>query len=331
MEKIKLGLIFGGKSGEHEVSCRSAEAIFNNLDGAKYCIEKIWISKDLQWFHVTKDTKRCITSELVPFLRLFDLLFPIIHGPNGEDGTLQGLLRFIDRPFVGCDVLSTAICMDKEVTKRLLEHANILVAPYLLFKEEVEKCLVSYPAFVKPANNGSSIGISRVENESELNGAISLALAHDKKVLIESAIDGDEVECAVFGNEDPRVSLPGRFRNIDKFYSYEAKYGKQEATTFEIPAKYPKELILQIQELALKVYRVLGCEGMARVDMFVTNERKIYVNEVNTHPGFTAISLYPQMWEASGVPFSDLLDILIDLAIQRKAAQQIKQPSPSIQ
>jgi D-alanine-D-alanine ligase len=260
-----------------------------------------------------------------------DVFFPIIHGTNGEDGTLQGFFEILGLPYVGAGVLGSAIGMDKDVMKRLLQQANIPVARYLTIQSndwlnqrntsvdgKVEHFIetVNYPVFVKPANMGSSIGISKVRNDKELFPALDTAFTFDSKVIIEEFIDGYEIEVSVLGNEDPRASLPGRVIPNHEFYTYEDKYFDNGAH-FEIPAKLSEAVIQQIQATAVEVFKRLECSGFARVDFFLRPNGELIVNEINTLPGFTKTSVYPKLWEVSGVPYSELLDTLIELAIKR--------------
>jgi D-alanine-D-alanine ligase len=276
------------------------------------------VSLEGVWYHVSSilnpTTKLDITFSLLGYLRNFDSIFPLLHGPFGEDGTVQGLFRIAGVPFVGSDVMATAICMDKEISKRLLKEAGLHVADFICLKEGdvLDLREVTFPCFVKPANMGSSIGISKVLSVAHLQEKIDLAFEYDSKVIIEKAVIGDEVECAVLGNKKAIASLPARLICTHEFYTYEAKYIDSDG--FETPAKYSPDLIAEIQEVALKAYESLNCTGMARVDMFVL-EDKIVVNEVNTIPGFTSISQYPKMWEASGISFKELVARLIDLSL----------------
>lgn len=325
MDRQKIALLFGGESPEHEVSLRSAASIYEALQQLPFDTQLIWIDKEGQWHLVDAiygpTIKINITATLIDHLKQFNSVFPVLHGPFGEDGTVQGLLRMVKVPFVGADVMSTAICMDKEISKRLLLQAGVRVAKFLCIKHQrydldyIER-EIGFPCFVKPANMGSSIGVTRVFSPSSLEEAIKSAFEYDCKVLIEKEVVGDEVECSVLGNENPICSLPARFFPTHEFYTYEAKYIDLEGARFENPALYPIEWIRKIQKTVLTVYDTLDCRGMARVDMFVTKEGEVIVNEVNTLPGFTSISLYPQMWEVSGLPFTELIRQLINLSIE---------------
>ncbi|HVZ66973.1 MAG TPA: D-alanine--D-alanine ligase [Patescibacteria group bacterium] len=347
MKKIKVGIIFGGKSSEHEISIMSARNVFSALDPKKYEPLLIGISKNGKWYLqedtdkfsssatlmlqnlenevrlVTKNDDTNLVSSINNFSSKIDVVFPVLHGTNGEDGTVQGLLKLAGVPFVGSGVLGSAIGMDKDVAKRLLRDAGILIAKFIVFRkgEEIDYAKVvkqlGLPMFVKPANNGSSIGISKVKNKSQFSQAIRDAFRFDRKILIEEAIKGREIECSVLGNGTPKASIPGEIITTHEFYDYEAKYFDKNGARTEIPAKLSSNTIKLIQETACRAFQVLNCEGMARVDFFVTKEGKVYVNEINTIPGFTNISMYPKLWEASGVSYSRLIDELIDLAIKR--------------
>jgi D-alanine-D-alanine ligase len=253
------------------------------------------------------------------------VVFPVLHGPMGEDGTIQGLLKLANVPFVGAGVLGSAIGMDKDVMKRLLQAANIPVAKFIVFRD-YEKESISFqfirkglglPFFVKPANLGSSVGVSKVKRESEFKEALRKAFLYDRKILIEECIRGQEIECSVLGNDAPMASVPGEIIPKHEFYSYTAKYLDENGAALEIPAKLSKKLVKKIQDLAIKSFRVLSCEGMARVDFFLKESGELLVNEINTIPGFTAISMYPKLWEASGISYERLVDTLIRLAIER--------------
>ena len=260
-----------------------------------------------------------------------DAVFPILHGPFGEDGTMQGLLKLANIPFVGAGVLGSAVGMDKDVMKRLLRDAGIPIGKFLTLKEkdiptyeEVVKNL-GLPFFIKPANMGSSVGVSKVSEKKDFDKAIREAFKYDRKILIEENIAGREIECSVLGNDDPIASVPGEVISNHDFYSYEAKYLDENGAVLEIPAKLSKKVFKKIQNLALKTFKVLNCEGMGRVDFFLKKNGQILVNEINTIPGFTSISMYPKLWEASGISYTELIDRLIRLAQERyKMEQKIK-------
>lgn len=314
-KKIKVGILFGGKSAEHEISLISAGNVIKALDTKKYQALLIKIPRTGSWPS---------SSDLLKLSRV-DVVFPILHGPLGEDGTVQGLLKLADLPFVGAGVLGSAIGMDKDVLKRLLRDAHIPIPKFLVFKDS-EKTNISFakvakvlktPFFVKPVNMGSSVGISKVHNAKEFSQAINHAFKFDSKIIIEENIIGREIECSVLGNEKPIASLPGEIIPTHEFYSYEAKYLDEKGAILKVPADLPKKLVSEIQKLSTHVFKTLECEGMARVDMFVTKKGKIIINELNTIPGFTKISMYPKLWAASGISYSALIDKLIQLAIER--------------
>jgi D-alanine-D-alanine ligase len=250
-------------------------------------------------------------------------VIPVLHGPNGEDGTIQGLFRLLGVPFVGSDVLGSAICMDKDVMKRLLRDAGIRQANFCVYRDdqkidfaEVVKKL-GLPFFVKPCNLGSSVGISKVHVADEFEKAVAEAFLHDRKVIIEEAIKGRELECAVLGNGEPKASVVGEIIPHHEFYSYEAKYLDENGASLEIPAKLPESISDEVRRLAIKAYQVLECADLARVDFFLSEKNEIYLNEVNTFPGFTSISMYPMMWEKSGLSYADLIENLIQFAHAR--------------
>jgi D-alanine-D-alanine ligase len=353
MTKLKIGVLFGGRSAEHEVSLVSAASVINALDKSKYDVVPIGITKDGRWLsavnaiqllkdhspieqlpeHVLlpdprKQSLVNVSGAFPQNAQKVDVIFPVIHGTFGEDGTIQGLFELADIPYVGAGVLGSAVGMDKVIAKQLLENAGIPVAPGVAFLYsqyqakpknyivEIERKL-KYPCFVKPPNQGSSVGISKAHNRKELIAAIAMAGEYDRKILVEKAVKHPrEIELSVMGNDRPVVSLPGEIVPSNEFYDYDAKYvdGKSAA---HIPAKLPKTLIKKLQACALKAYAVLDCAGMARVDFLVQKNGKIFLNEINTLPGFTSISMYPKMWEASGVSYTELLDKLIGFALER--------------
>jgi D-alanine-D-alanine ligase len=356
--RIRIGIIFGGRSVEHEVSLVSASSVINALDKEKYEVVPIGIASTGQWLssgetlRLLKE-KKSIDNEpehmLVPDPRKqslvvlgesgsagmpLDVIFPLIHGTYGEDGSLQGLLELADIAYVGAGVLGSAVGMDKVIQKELLQHAHIPVSPgvwflYEIFKvhqkkniAEIERKL-KYPLFIKPANSGSSIGISKASSRKELLTSIEQASQFDRKILVEQGIkNAREIECSVLGNDDPAVSVLGEVIPSNEFYDYDAKYvdGK---TTEIIPAKLPKRIAKKIQMYALDAFRVLDCAGMARVDFLVNRKtNRIVLNEINTLPGFTSISMYPKLWQASGLSYSTLLDKLIQLALSRHTAKK---------
>src|SRR3989339_1852965 len=315
-KKLKIGVLFGGKSAEHDVSLLSAKNVINALDKTKYEITPIKIGRDGNFdFNLVKK---------------FDVIFPVMHGPFGEDGSMQGLLKLAGVPFVGPSVLGSAVGMDKDVMKRLFRDAGILIGKFIVIKDNEKinfnkvKKELGLPVFVKPVNMGSSVGINKVRNEKEFKKAVKEAFKFDTKVIIEEFISGREIECSVLGNKKPTASIPGEIIANQEFYSYDAKY-IDEGSVAVIPAKIDKKTTKKIQELAIRVFKVLNCEGMGRVDFFLKKNGRVVVNEINTIPGFTKISMYPKLWEASGMPFSKLLDKLIELAIERfKKEQKLK-------
>lgn len=354
-KKLKLGILFGGKSAEHEVSLQSAKNIIGAIDKDKYDLTLIGIDKQGSWHIVSSE--RSLNSANPPQLsqndrkvtlvtknsrtqlinlannqieeETLDVIFPIFHGPNGEDGTIQGLLKLANIPFVGCGVLASAIGMDKDIQKRLLKEAGVPVAKFLTFRSnqknkisfEKVKHELGLPLFVKPANLGSSVGVSKVKNNKSFKEALAQAFQYDHKILIEEFIEGREVEVSVLGNDDPIVSLPGEIIPQKEFYTYEAKYLDKDGALLKIPAKLPQATIKKIQEMAIHSFKTLCCEGMARVDFFLKADKPI-LNEINTIPGFTKISMYPKLWEISGISYSELIDKLIKLAIERFEREQ---------
>jgi D-alanine-D-alanine ligase len=345
-------VFFGGRSSEHEISIKSAKGVIKSLDKTKYDVVPVGVDKsgcfyfgaeavvgnipaaaemmnDLRQVGAVEngDSSKELPQKIdCDISKFFDVVFPVFHGTFGEDGTFQGLLRMFGVPFVGAGVLGSAIGTDKDVTKRLLRDANIRVAKHLTFYE-YESDKIAYRdvtealgdiVFVKPASLGSSVGVSKVKSESDFAKAVKEAFLYDNKVIIEEFIKGREIECSVLGNEYPEASVPGEIAVKRDFYSYSAKYLDEGAAELMIPADLPSEIVENIQKIALKAYRVLCCEGMARVDFFVNDNFEIFLNEINTIPGFTEeISMYPKLWAASGLPYSELLDTLIELAISR--------------
>jgi len=312
-KKLKIGVLFGGKSAEHDVSLVSAKNVINALDKNKYQITPIKISRDGKFN--------------LAIVKNFDVIFPALHGPFGEDGSMQGLLKIAGVPFVGPGVLGSAVGMDKDVMKRLLRDADIPIGKFLTFYagekinfNKVKKEL-GLPLFIKPANMGSSVGINKVKNEKEFQNGVKEAFKYDTKIVVEENIVGREIECAVLGNEHPMASIPGEIIPAQEFYSYDAKYTDTRSISV-IPAQIDKKIAKKVQELALRVFQTLNCEGMGRVDVFLKKNGEVLVNEINTIPGFTDISMYPKMWEVSGIPATKLLDRLIELAIERYEREQ---------
>jgi D-alanine-D-alanine ligase len=361
LKKIRVAVLYGGRSGEHEVSLQSAASVINFLDRDRFEIIPVAIDKQGRWLlndisllegkkslPVFKDAPKVIlppnpadSGSSSALIRLgesgeprgIDVVFPVMHGPLCEDGTIQGLLELADLPYVGCGVLASAVAMDKEMTKRLARDAGIPIVPYLALKHEVwrkEKAQwaekieeqLDYPVFIKPANLGSSVGIHKVKERSGLDAALEDAFNYDRKVLVEAAVDAREIELSVLENPeagaDPLVSVPGEIDPAHEFYSYEAKYLDENGAALIIPANLEPEQAKQAQDLGRKAFTVIECEGMARVDLFLDRTSgRFLLNEVNTIPGFTSISMYPKLWEASGVPYQELLSRLVDLAISR--------------
>jgi D-alanine-D-alanine ligase len=315
MKKLRVGILFGGKSTEHEVSLQSAKNVIAHLDPEKF--ESVLLL-------LNKEGEGVVTEKSIVELRqIVDVIFPVLHGGSGEDGTVQGLLKLSGIPFVGAGVLGSAIGMDKDVMKRLLRDAGIPIAQFLTIQEktaplyeEVVKVL-GIPFFVKPANAGSSVGVHKVENATGYTTALRDAFLYDTKVLIEETIVGREIEVAVLGNENPQASVPGEIIPKNGFYSYEAKYLDSDGAKLRVPAQLDAETSKKIQEQAKQVFQVLSCEGIGRVDFFLRENGDILVNEINTLPGFTAISMYPKLWETSGVSYKELITRLIELAFER--------------
>jgi D-alanine-D-alanine ligase len=340
MAKIRVGILFGGKSAEHEVSLLSAKNVMAAMDPEKYEIVPIGISRTGEWFRsnaitlperadaqqlslIPGSTNQSIVENEQP-LPALDVIFPVLHGSNGEDGTVQGLLRLANIPFIGADVLGSAIGMDKDVAKRLLRDAGIPVADFVVIHnydrdsytyEKLTETLGS-PIFVKAVNMGSSVGVTKVKNQIDFDAAMSEAFRYDTKVIVEAAINGREIECAVLGNDKPEASTVGEIIPDADFYTYEAKY-TEGATKIIIPADLPQKTLHEAQQLAIKTFQVLECTGMARVDFFLEESGRLLVNEINTIPGFTKTSMYPKLWEASGLVYDKLIEKLIALAIER--------------
>lgn len=336
MGKLNLGIIYGGMSTEHDVSITSAKSVISNLNKEKYEIQEIYITKQGEWLN--KEGK--LIENIFTNLKSFDVIFPVMHGIGGEDGTIQGLLEMLKIPYVGVGVLGSAVGMDKVYTKMVFEKADIPQARYAYVRKKKDKYVyiledfeeleiplkdickkinekIEFPMFVKPSNSGSSVGINKAHNIEELEKYIEYAATFDTKVLVEENINGREIECAVLGNENPKASCIGEVIAADEFYSYDAKYNNSESKT-QIPADISEEISNKVRELAIKAYKALDCKGLSRVDFFVERgTEKIYINEINTMPGFTSISMYPKLWEHSGLKYSELLDELIRLALEK--------------
>jgi D-alanine-D-alanine ligase len=322
MKKIRVGLIRGGRSGEHEVSLRSAESILNAIDRSKYDVVPITISHEGKWEPFAISPEPSATPAV-------DVLFPIVHGTYGEDGTIQGLFELANLPYVGAGVLGSAVAMDKDVMKRVLRDAGLPIVPYWsVLRSGLHSFLESqmnglpYPVFVKPANLGSSVGITKAHSPEELPGALQTAAEYDRKIVVERGVDAREIELSVLGNADPVVSTPGEIIPSREFYDYNAKYVDNDSRLL-IPAPLSESQVQEAQRLAIAAFKALECSGMARVDLFLDRTSgKFFVNEINTLPGFTSISMYPKMWEASGLSYPDLIDRLITLAIERHAEKK---------
>ena len=350
MKKIKLAVIFGGMSTENEVSIISGTSVIKNINKEKYEIFPIYIDKKGTWhkypenqnlMNIKENISKFIKIENVTeYIKKFDVVFPVLHGLYGEDGTIQGMLELLKIPYVGCNVLASSVGMDKAYTKVIFEKANLKQADYIYirkndnkyifvekdFSEEilniediVEKIVknITFPMFVKPSNSGSSVGVRKVVSKEELKNAIEYASSFDKKIIIEQGIKGKEVECAVLGNEIVKSSCVGEIIPAEEFYSYDAKYNNSDSKTL-IPANISEEISEKIQYLAIKAFKAINGAGLARVDFFVEDvTQEVYINEINTMPGFTSISMYPKLWEKSGIQYEDLLDRLIQLAFER--------------
>ncbi len=357
IKKIRVGIIFGGRSGEHEVSFCSASSIIKAIDKGKYTVVPIGITKEGRWIS-PQDSELALQSGKIEgkntvillndsfskslvcidnnqkldkssALDKLDVIFPALHGPYGEDGTVQGLLELANIPYVGAEVAASAISMDKELMKTIFKQKGLPVLKWLTIKrkewqKDKEKILsliqngFEYPLFVKPTNLGSSVGITKVHKKEELEKAIDLASSYDRKILIEKGLEEvREIECGVLGNDEPRASVVGEVKPAGEFYDYDSKY-IDEGTQLIIPADLPDEVSQEVQRIALHAFQAVDTAGMARVDFFVSKkENKIYLSEINTIPGFTSTSMYPRLWEASGIPYPELIDWLIQLALER--------------
>ncbi|OGN55037.1 MAG: D-alanine--D-alanine ligase A [Chlamydiae bacterium GWF2_49_8] len=349
-KKIRLGILFGGKSVEHEVSLLSARNVVEALDRDRFEVVLIGIDKEGGW-HLQDSERFLEHCEDPKRVRLFpekerlavvpkdkkkqlvalsgksctaplDVIFPLLHGPYGEDGTVQGLLKLAGIPFVGAGVLSSAVCMDKDVMKRLFLQGGLPTARFFAFKRSAFSSLdferlakeIGLPFFLKPANTGSSVGISKVKRLKDFAPALEEAAQYDDKILIEEFLDAREIECSVLGNEEPIASCPGEVIPTHEFYSYEAKYLDEKGAHYRIPAELDEKTTKEVQSLSVKAFQVCECEGMARVDFFLRkSDGKLFLNEINTIPGFTSISMYPKLWQASGLCYKELLERLINL------------------
>ncbi len=362
--KIRVGVVFGGRSAEHEVSLQSAKNVLEALDREKYEPVLIGIDREGRW-RLDEQTKllfdkarplpnlvvggqrevalvaRGEQGRLVDLagnreLGKLDVVFPVLHGPYGEDGSVQGLCRLANLPCVGAGVLGSAVGMDKDVMKRLLRDAGIPVAKFLVLTRgsttsfEAAAAALGSPVFVKPANLGSSVGISRAGTAEEYTRAVAAAFTYDTKVIVEETVAGREIECAVLGNEQPAASVPGEIvtGGGHQFYDYEAKYMDEHGASLLIPAPLDAATLERVRALAIRTFTVLCCEGMARVDMFLRKDGEVLINEINTIPGFTKISMYPKLWEATGVSYPELVDRLIMLAVRRHETEQALKTTP---
>ncbi len=350
-KKLKVGVFFGGQSTEHEVSIVSGTSVIENIEKDKYDVIPIYISKEGKWYKYNKPINKIKTLKIGEeienieridnignVLKNLDVAFPVLHGSYGEDGTIQGLFKMFNLPYVGCNILASCLGMDKVYTKIIFEKANINQAKYIYVRkynenyiyiddkfneeiyslEQVGKIIeinLKYPVFVKPSNSGSSVGINKAKNYEELLKDIEYASKYDNKILIEEQIIGREVECAVLGNEDVISSCVGEIKPSEEFYSFDSKYKSSESKTI-IPADLPKEISNSIRDLAIKAFKAIDGRGLSRVDFFVDEKNeKIYINEINTMPGFTQISMYPKLFENVGISYQELLDDLIKLSL----------------
>lgn len=355
MTKIRVGLIYGGRSGEHEVSVLSANSVMQAIDREKYEILPIGITKDGHWIpgqspsplvesknlqvrllsdqsEINNDKYAILANNQGNLLgglgERVDVVFPVMHGPFGEDGTIQGLLELAGIPYVGGGVAASAVGMDKVLMKLVFQQKGLPVGDYLYYlrkdlnggseaiMNEIERRL-GFPCFVKPANLGSSVGISKAHNRDELNRALRFAAEFDRKIVVEKMLSGREIECAVLGNDEPIASVPGEIKPCAEFYDYEAKYVLNDSK-LEIPAALSEETTAKVRDLAIRAFKAIDCSGLGRVDFFVDDKSgTIFVNEINTMPGFTKISMYPKLWEASGIGYTELIDRLLQLALER--------------
>jgi D-alanine-D-alanine ligase len=320
MKKLRVAVVYGGRSGEHEISLRSAESIISALTPDRYEVQKIRIGKDGRW------SPKPILPEPGAHPEI-DVVFPILHGTFGEDGTVQGLLELAELPYVGANVLASALSMDKDAMKRICRDAGLPVVECLvLHRDDLDANRIErelpYPVFVKPANLGSSVGISKAHDRAELETALKTAGEFDHKIVVERGITGREFECSVLGNDDPAAATPCEILPSREFYDYEDKYELNLAKTV-LPPDLPVNELNEMRRLAVACYKAVGCEGMGRVDFLrETSTGRLYINEINTIPGFTSISMYPKMWAYSGIPFNDLVDRLIELALERHARRK---------
>ncbi len=362
-KKIRVAVLFGGKSGEHEISLASARSVMAAIDKEKYEVFPVGITKTGRWL-TTGDPMALLSAgkqdgdgaageedalalagrrELIPGTHaarfpIVDVVFPVLHGTYGEDGSIQGLLELADLPYVGAGILGSTLGLDKIAMKYVLQANNLPVVDYYAvlrkdWKAEPDRVIAevesqfSYPVFIKPANLGSSVGVSKAHHREELRRGLDLAGRFDRKLLVEAAINAREVECSVLGNDDPVASVPGEVVPCNEFYDYKAKYIDGDSVLI-IPAELPQETTKHIQELAVRAFRAIDCAGMARVDFFLCRDTgRLYINELNTIPGFTSISMYPKLWEASGLSYPELIDRLIELALERYEDKHLSETS----
>jgi D-alanine-D-alanine ligase len=342
MTARNVAVIFGGRSTEHEVSAVSARSVMAALDTSLWKVAPFAISRNGHWLGLA-ETDSLLASGAVAFekasgppipdsvlaeLASCNVAFPLVHGTYGEDGTLQGLLEILALPYAGAGVAASAIGMDKALMKALFREAGVPVGPFCVLRRwDVERGgedtirfveeEAGYPCFVKPANGGSSVGVSKVSSREDLAAAFTAAFSCDDKILVETAVEGREVECSVLGNETPRASIVGEIEPDREFYDYDSKYAEESTSALYVPARLDDETTACVQDLALRMYDAMGCEGYARVDFFVTAENEVIANEVNTIPGFTSISMFPKLWEASGLGYSQLLTEILELGLRR--------------
>lgn len=351
--KKRIGLLYGGKSAEHEVSLSTAQAVTKALNFEEYEVYPVYITQDGEWrrgaslegpvgsieqLQLAQGSSE--PNDISGFLpaeseRDLEVIIPLLHGPNGEDGTVQGMLEVMNIPYVGNGVLASAAGMDKVVMKQLFEIAGLKQTPYVYFIRRewknnqaalVEKVSaeLAWPVFVKPANLGSSVGISKAENAAELIAAVDEALKFDRKIVIEQGVDAREIEIGVLGNDEPECSVAGEIKPLKAFYDYQAKY-KDGNTAMIIPAEIPEEVYAELVDSAKKAFKILDCSGLVRADFFVTANDEILINEVNTLPGFTPFSMFPLLWENTGLAYPDLIEKLVDLAVDRHQEKQLLQ------
>jgi D-alanine-D-alanine ligase len=353
--KIRVGVVFGGKSGEHEVSINSARSVIENLDLDKFEVLPIGIDKQGTW-HVglgaynalnapipnkllTDGQAQADVENLLPVaqgavmpsyaMNEIDVVLPVLHGPNGEDGTVQGLFELLNIPYVGCSVVASAVGMDKDMMKKVFAQAGLAQCKYeVVLRSRYERdpdgivaaveASLGYPCFVKPANMGSSVGVTKAKDRDSLHAALQLAARYDRKLIVEEAVDGREIEVAVLGNDDPKASVPGEIvSSNEEFYDYNAKY-TDGSSTMIIPAEMTEEQAEEVRNMAVRAFKAIDGSGLSRVDFFLDRKTgQFFINEINTFPGFTIYSMYPKLWEVTGLPYDQLLDTLIQLALER--------------